>query len=576
MQLVPLIVSILPALAAHGELGNFARNLYASQNSAAKSQILTVLQDYYPQICDARPANCIRSAAVQFARSYSHYFSFHTFDTMFGVERIEDLSFVLGLLFSDLMKSGFLEVESLMELIGGFCEVNCMADSSVFMINIFVRVAVSIESDDHWESMWEIMHSLLKNRLIAGSEFLLAIFSVDSNSFPPSVSRLISLFIDAIRDLSSVITVNEILTEPVVRAFKDSDSFTNLLAALREYPPPIISRSLRECIELSVCGSPFLASLFSLLPEPLLSSDFGECFDFFVSNVSQTTFVFWALWLEHRPYYINGFPVTPITPDSGRLARHRQGLISAFAELFTGTADDDQTLFVDCWTLICQNRGFAEAIAANLIRDLRLSRLSLYLRLVDFVQPALAHLEEETYESLIDGSCRYAVSLSEFDAFVTFAAPVLMVYVWRFPLDTVFVPLIADTLLEWIPPLGHGCSRGFEFIIDCFNFIIAYTNIQDDSGEFQEVLHAAVIGRINRLPTEIQRLILLNQPLRRFEPCKDPLFADLKLPRKEPEPPPEPERLYRPSPPDDAVPGPFDDPLGSLSGNDDDYPAWQW
>jgi hypothetical protein len=175
----------------------------------------------------------------------------------------------------------------------------------------------------------------------------------------------------------------------------------------------------------------------------------------------------------------------------------------------------------------------SNAIADNLIDDLKMMRLSIYPTLIDFLHPALLTVPDRTFEAISDGFCRYVYDEAQFEIFANLSASIFTVYINRFVTDEVHIPIIAEKLLEWIPKLWELHSKFLESAIDVFNFIIAFSNTNRDDDPFQEMLHERIVDRLREVPRDVQNLLLLNQPRQVFKTVKDPLYADYSGPDKD-------------------------------------------
>jgi hypothetical protein len=607
--LVAVIESILPVFAAHNELANLAALLLGRVQFSTQFELVVVLHTHYRHFSVLAPSKAAiaeivkankvpavdRKAVGQFARDYSHFFSLHTLDAFLDVRTSQNLSVIFPLFFRDILAFGFLDVDSFMELFKAFSESSCILKASHFFIKTFLGVLLanpdSLQQDCQIELIAGILETAFLNRMVSAAVFLHAILTGSKkarNRAPESlnvVRLLLDIFCSFLGRFPDLFNVNDILTENTVRGFAqtfqgDPQPLTNLLTVLREYPSPVITREIQKIADsASATGSAYLAALFSLLPETLHSLDFVDAFEFFTANVGRTTSTFWMIWLELKQFYVPGFPVVATTPEKEVLANYRGILISAFSTLlFRANPGDERTLvFLNCWTLLCNNPAFAHAIADNLIDDLRLSRLSLFPLLLDFLHPCLLSVADRTFDAIADGLCRFVFEEPQFEAFARLAASVFMVYVWRFPGEQTFVPAIADKLLEWIPQLYEICSRDFEYIIDCFNFIFAHTHTDRDEDGFQDLLHRRVIDRVKALPKEIrEHLILLNRPQRMFEPVKEPLYADYTEPDRDQGPPFAMGHTFSPDRNEPAFTAPFENTTSLFNPFDDDLQSWHW
>jgi hypothetical protein len=298
----------------------------------------------------------------------------------------------------------------------------------------------------------------------------------------------------------------------------------------------VITRDILRLFEVSAnSGLPYIAALFSLLPDALQSSDFMDVLDFFRINVTQKMISFWTLWLRLRPYYVPGFPVTIATPGPKALAEYRGNLISAFSSLlFRASPTDERTkVHLNCWSLLCGNATISSAIADSLIDDLKMMRLSLYPMLFGFLHPALVLVSDRTFEAISDGLCRYSYEEAQFEIFARLSVRIFAVYIHRFVLDEVHIPIIAEKLLEWIPKLWELQSNVLELAIDVFNFIIAFRNGNKDDDPFQDILHERIKDRMKHIPKDVHDWLLLNQPRQAFKTVKGPLYSDYSGPDRD-------------------------------------------
>ena len=151
-------------------------------------------------------------------------------------------------------------------------------------------------------------------------------------------------------------------------------------------------------------------------------------------------------------------------------------------------------------------------------------------------------IDDKTFDTLCDGFCKYEYKYDEmqFEQFAKFASSVFAVYVSRFPSNPVIIEMIADKVLEWIPPIYKSHSECLEYMIDVFNFILCFSNDENPSKDedevnyFQEDLHMKIRDNLEKIPKEIRELIVLNLPPQTFRKAKPPLYSDFKLPAERP------------------------------------------
>lgn len=567
LTLVHYLLEMVPVFSTHDLLRNLVMAVVSAPDSMAKLELANILSNRY------RQAPCVSEFKSQLlevtkvtkllpidqddiallARNHSSLFGLHTLDACFAVKTARDFANVMQAFFADWFSFDLLDASTFFDFFVDFSASNCIANASNFFIKWIVTCVMKLPhlltKTCVQQFFGEFLAKVFEKKLIQPSQFLLFVLSHNQKSktrTPEQVKSaeiLLGFFYRVLSERPDLFSVNDILTENVVKCYltafgpSDSSHLADLLQLLRNLPVPIITSDMMKLVDCQ-SGTQFGEALFSLLPARLQTRDLSDAIEYFCKEVDRKTSTMWTLWLKLKPYYNPGFPVVITTPDREALNSYRTSLISSFSSLlFRADPHSEKTLiFLNCWTLLCQDVAMSKTIADMTINDLKSGKLSIYPMLIDFLHPSLLLLADKTFESLCDGFCTYRCDESQLDIFARTAASVFTVYVSRFRNDRILIPSIAEKLLEWLPKLYDRHSPILEFIVDVFDFVMCFTYQPDREGEvFQDILHARIKNALKSVPKELQDIILLNHSPQMFKPTKQPLFADFTI--KPPTPP---------------------------------------
>jgi hypothetical protein len=568
LSLLATLCEMVPVFSTHGTFPDFLRMVVEARPCPARVEILAYLHEHFrafpalqffkAQIADS--AKAAKSVAVDcdevqaIARRHSFLFGLHTLDAFLGIKTPADLLLTFEHFIGEALPFDNITVDAFFDFFVAFSESKCITRASHFFVKTMLAVLLEtpelLESPPRFAFVGAFFERAFLRQLLAPEQYLRGFLTGKKRpkaKTPEQVAvivRLLAIFSGVVQAHGERWTVHALLTEEIVKGFNqnfpsDPGVFAEFLRALRNLPPPVISRDLMgKHIDAGAnSGSPYLAALFSLLPDPLHSPDFVDVFDYFKANVDGTTVSFWTFWLKLRPYYVPGFPVTVAVPDKECLSSYRGLLISAFSSLlFRATPGDDRTMIhLQSWVMICDAAGIANTIAESLIDDLRQMRVSLYPLLIDFLHAALLSVSDRVMEAIVDGFCHYHYDEAQFEAFAKLSASIFAVYVFRFPADEHHIPDIAEKLIEWFPKLYEMQSTFIESVLDIFNFVICFTATDRQEDRLQDQLHERIASKFLSLPPELQKLVILNRPRQVFKTVKNPLYFDYAAPDHEPD-----------------------------------------
>ncbi|OHT12797.1 hypothetical protein TRFO_17262 [Tritrichomonas foetus] len=618
MEILPVIKEMIPAFATKDLLEKLTFALLSAPSKPGNFEVLMFLIDHYKSL---RPLSKFKSQFTEITKQskivsiskeqilslfgeYSYLCSLHVYDALFSVKTVKDFIAVFPIFLSDLLNFPLLSIDDLYTLFTEFSETTIISRSSImfirYLISNFVKSPVFFENQRVVELLRHFFAKVLLSRVVDVHMILETLFSLckkkNVKQPPPQSSYvLMDILINVFEEHKKHFPVDILLTENIVKgfyqAFQQSNNsnndgsmtnpspFTSYLTLLRSFEPPIITDNIIKSIESgSQQGMMFAAALFSLLPTAMLSPNLFDVFDYFKATVTRTTSTFWTLWLKLRPYFNQGFPVTLAQPDKEALSSHRTSLISLFSSLlFHAVSGDEKTLvYLNCWTLLCNDINFSQTIIDNTINDLHAKRLSMRPMMITYLHPSLMVINEKTFEQLCEGFCRYMYE-GQFMEFTRLASSVFAVFVSRFASNVSIIPKIAEKTLEWIPAIHRAHGNCLEYVIDAFNFIMCFSNDEnpqrdDEEDMFLENLHIKIRDNLQKIPDEISDFILLNLPPQIYVQSKEPLYSDYSLPT-EPEPPQafQPQHTY--SPPDHNDSG-FSNQFDNFQPFDDEFPTW--
>jgi hypothetical protein len=352
---------------------------------------------------------------------------------------------------------------------------------------------------------------------------------------------LFRLFWRIANDHVSDFCVESILTKEMVEKLYHSDLFPDILKCLRQLPSPIISDKLWEQISSS---TQLGAAFFSLLPQPLLDDSFLSVFQFFVDHVTSTTCRFWTLWLREKVLYIgNSFPIA-LAPDPQR-DTHASSLCQSFTSLLfqcTDLESERTRIFVNCWSILCQNSSIVSAAIAHVLDCLKSEDHRLFAPItVDYLHPILTALAPvDRFDSIRDAFLSFPSDAADFDFdhYVRAAGAVCVLSFARVrgkesSGSRPFGPT-ADRILSWLPRLLRTQSPATAFAIDVFNYITAQAS--ERIPVFVRVFRQEIAPKIQAVPAEVRRFLLESEPAAATALPPGPLFADFKKPVVEPQP----------------------------------------
>ena len=188
--------------------------------------------------------------------------------------------------------------------------------------------------------------------------------------------------------------------------------------------------------------------------------------------------------------------------------------------------------------------------------------------MIMFYHASLMVIDDKTFDILCEEFCKYKYNEMQFEQFVKFASSVFAVYVSRnsrnsrISSNQIIIGMIADKVLEWIPPIHKSHSECLEYLIDVFNFILCFSNDEnsskddEDDNYFQEDFHMKIRDNLENIPKDIRKFIILNMPPQIFKPAKPLLYSDFKLPDEKPVPTIQPQQSFND---DQGFDIPFDD-----------------
>ncbi|OHS96861.1 hypothetical protein TRFO_09766 [Tritrichomonas foetus] len=611
IEIKSVIESVIPCFSTHKALASLTQYLCAQTNNPVCLDLVGFLHDHYKsssaktssksKINDiSKNLKNIQINGEQISSlfyKYSYFCSLHIYDAFFAVKTINDFSQTMSIFLRDLFIYPLLTVDCLLNFFFEFSQSMCITRPSQF----FIKMMISVIVDEHHFAENQKVKSILESfftktmhlKIVEPSLFLETIFKKCKkpkrrDEPQPSALMLIYIFLKIIKESPELFSVENILTESIVKGFIQSfalerNPLTELLLILRSFPPPIITDETLKCIEskdtLNSTGLTYPAALFSLLPTQMQAIDFVDVFYYFRDNVTRTTSTFWTLWLMLRPCFAPGFPVTAVQPDKEAFTNYRFTLISMFSSLlYHAVEGDEKTLvYLNCWVLLCNNITFSKVIVENTINDLRTRKISLSPMMITFLNPALMVITEKPFEALCESICKYSIDEIQFEQYARLAASVFAVFVSRFPTNIEILPMIADKVLEWIPHLFALKSAVLEPVIDVFNFLLCFSNdksMHDEENTLQEAIHQRIRENLEKVPDEINKFIIVNIPPQVFRAVKDPLYYGFEI--QEPEPPIiyQPQNTY--SPPDthdNTFQSTFDNP-SLFPSFDDEFPNW--
>jgi hypothetical protein len=248
-------------------------------------------------------------------------------------------------------------------------------------------------------------------------------------------------------------------------------------------------------------------------------------FTFFVQNVDHRTSRLWTLWLRDHVFYSPHFPVSPRTVSEAAVKDHLVRIGVLFTEfLLSGEnfANKRLELYLDSWSVLCENERLCLHVCQQLIRDLHSGRQLFRGNAVQgWIHPIISRIGDDALKRLVDGILRYLPMDECLEKFVEFAVCVAVICGNRFEGGDLVLRKICEALLDWIEKLYARGSIGLEFVIDGYNYIIA----KDRLGE----------NKIScaRLPVEIRNFVLSNTPPAAGVEVENTVFMDPMIPSYE-------------------------------------------
>lgn len=535
-----------------------ARYLKESEDCNVKS----CLSKYKPQLPLKKQSSKnmpISTKNLQdFIVSHSYACSLHIFDLFFSVQQECELKVVFCQLLCDLLNFPLLTDDLLFELFVDFCESQTIQKGADQFIKYFMKTIISnpslVEDEDSnsRKVITNFLTLLFRSYFIYPSSYLQVILSPRHRSSGNSNDHLINIFFNIIKDNPNSFPVESILSENVIANINDQELYMSLLEQLRQFPPPIITDSLRNVLTNKI-PSQISAAYYSLLPLGLQALDFNDVFDYYAKNVDHTTSTFWTLWLRYKVFYNSGFPVTPCQADNQQRQDHIIKLWTCFYKLILQNDYDLSNpeikeklqIYLNCWTLLCMDSQdqFTNVISSKTATNIKYEKPLIKPLQIDFLHPVINNCNEAYLEQICDGFCKYQFSENsgkEFDeecvtlmriasyTFVTFANR----FIKKSMQSTAIVKSMADKLLVWLKSILNNEYRQTEiFVLDAFNFIV--TKTAEMEFEQNRDFHEHILKSLEQFPPKIRKYILVNFIMQSFVKVQDPDYFNYTAPHQD-------------------------------------------
>ena len=565
MEIVPVIEEIIPALSTKKILNKFIESICMNPSLPANLELIIFISEHYKSSNianikqlnelskNSKIINISKECIMTLFQKHSYLCSLQIYDSIFSLKTVKDFISFFQLFIRNLLMFEPISTDDLYMFFKEFSEMQIITRPAhvfiKFLLNNFMQTPELVENERVVKIIEEFFYRVLTSKIIEVSTYLNTAFSItrkgkNKSQQHQSAYTAFHIILNILESSPQSFPVESVLTEPTVRGLiqcfaPDNGPYIELLSLLRKFCPPIITSEILKIVETpDQQGMSYAAALFSLLPTPLHSADFVDVFDFFKMNVTRTTSTFWSLWLKLKPNFTPGLPVSISQPDKEAISTYQNTLISAFSSLlFHATPGDEKTLvYLNCWSLLCENNPlFCKKIVNSILSSLRANHMSLSPMVITFLHPSLMIINEQDFEQLCDELYKYKYDESQFEEFARTASSIFAIFVTRFSNNPNILPMIADKVLEWVINLYLRHAKSLEFILDVFNFVLCFSNDENPSNGSDEInmlqanLHLRIKNKLEEIPEEIDRFIILNMPPQSFKEPKEPLYSEFTL-----------------------------------------------
>lgn len=272
-------------------------------------------------------------------------------------------------------------------------------------------------------------------------------------------------------------------------------------------------------------------SIYSLLPNELLSENDIETIRFFKENVSTETFSIWSSWIINRKTIQPIF--SPQIQNNEKVENNYFTLLinEISAPILNHFEHHSEKGFLkNIWWILCNNKLFSKLVIQKAIETNIIN--------FDYLHPALLSVDETQFEILCKKYRK--TDFVDNDRFLTAVCCSFIIYIYRFRRNYDMIINISNQILEWLQTANKSSNcQLISLLIDTFNFIICWTaepgkeqwmkDLEIDES-FQVMLHKSLYSNLIQLPKEIRRKIVLNMPKCSLKTIKKPLFYAFVLP----------------------------------------------
>ena len=563
-RFIPRMMHILSILVTHNKM-NILTDIISKDISDQTNILLGIfIREHYEndkgmlgQITELTKANkgnaIFPEKIMELFRRFSYLCSLHTFDAFHCVENIHNFEMLFKAFMKDLLSFYSLKAKTLFNFFVEFTQSGCISRPMNFFVKIMISVLLTFTEEEFDERLSSLLEEFFE-KVFENNMFLPSAYLAESSkkrgrgplAFNPG-TKLVQLLLNIAKRRPSLFTPNNCFNDNSIKMFiQEPKLLTELIEELKKGPLPQLTDELLNSFDKSCAVPPITLSsaYFALLPEEARDKDFNKAFNYFVKQATPENCRFYAYWLKYYIYFNQAtpqsstvnFPVLFTQVDKQKVAAHNELLAKSFFNLFlsfSDTVEDHKKaeVFLDAWSLVCQTDkvryqtpSFANAAIKLTAQHISASNSVTSPYIVEFLRPAIV-IPLVTMDQLVD----ICFKLPEKEENFIFAATVFVSYITHCAQEPKRdkIEMAAQCLLKWLPKIPLMRCRGYDFILDSFNFIICFSstilNPRDQSN-----MHNALGPYYVMVPENARDPILLNLPPQMFVETKEPLYINVQ------------------------------------------------